>query len=207
MGAPSLIDHQSDTILDLLNGVAAWLYNHVEGGVITDGGTTQSSGAGVAPNVDVDTTIIVDAFVQGQPTELAAQTDGDSDAGDQVAWGATSGVEAYAAVCLSTGVAGGTPALEVVFGAVATTAAGAAKPTDDEIDTFLTHENWARVGTFLLTRTGDTSITFTEIDHTDRAATFRHAGDLSVTESDFASGGVTRVQPIVTDPPPSVSTP
>jgi hypothetical protein len=203
MGSPALIDAQADQILAQLNATAAWLNNHVTGGVLTNGGTTQASGAATAPNVDIDTSQIVDAVITGTPTELAAQVDADPTAGDQINWGATSGKEAIGAAVLSRGVADDTPAVEVVFGDVAAVG-DAVAPTDAEITSFLGHSNWSRIATFRLERTADTAITFDSIDHTVRASQYGFEGDLAVTESEFANGGVTRVFPIVQDPPPSV---
>lgn len=202
MGAPALMDAQADQILGLLNATAEWLYNHVTGGVVSDGGTTQGSGAATSPNVDIDVTQIVDAVIQGTATELAAATDADSDAGDQVTWGATSGVECRAWVLLSRGTDNDTPQIEVAFGAVAAVGS-AVLPTAAEASTTLGHSYWSPVATFRLERTGDTAITLDEIDHTARASVTSFAGDLATSESGFANGGITRVFPIVQDPPPT----
>lgn len=201
MGSPALMDAQASQILGQLNATASWLYNHVTGGVLSDGGTTQASGANTAPNVDIDTSQIIDAVITGTPTELAAQTDADSDAGDQVVWGATSGKEVYGAACLSRGVADDTPQVEVAFGAVADVG-DAVVPTDAEISALFGHDNWSRIATFRLERTGDTAITLDSIDHTARHHVTSYPGDLATTESGFASGGVSRVFPITQDPPP-----
>lgn len=201
MGSPALLAAQSTAALTLLNELAYWHRNHTRGGTISDGGTTQGSGAGTAPNVDIDTAEVRDAVIGGTQLELDAQTDVDSDAGDQVSWGATSGVEAVGLVCLSLGSGGSTPQFEIVFGDVASTSDGADAPSDDDIDDQLGHSNWVKHASFLLTRTGNTTITVTEIDHTVRPSV--DLDQLKTTEAEWANGDVTRVDPIVTDPPPT----
>lgn len=202
MGAPALMDAQADQILGLLNATAAWLYNHVTGGVVTDGGTAQLAGAATPPDVAIDVSQIVDAVIQGTPHELAATADADPDAGDQVVWNALSGVEARAWVLLSGGADNDTPAIEVVFGAVAPVGE-AVLPSADEASTWLGHSNWSPIATFRLERTADTAVTLDEIDHTARASVTSFAGDLATSESEFANGGFPRVFPIVQDPPPA----
>lgn len=202
MGSPALMDAQADRILPLLNALAAWHFNHAIGGVLSDGGTSQAAGANTSPDVDIDTTQIIDAVVTGDPTELAAQTDADPDAGDQVVWGATSGKEVYGVAVLSRGVDDDTPQVEVGFGVVADVGS-AVLPTAAEISAALGHDNWTPIASFRLERTADTAITFDSIDHTVRASVTAFAGDLSETESAFASGGASRVFPIVQDPPPA----
>lgn len=200
MGAPSLIAAQGSKILAQLNALADYQNNHVVGGIVSDGGTTQASGANTAPNIDLDCTQIVDAVVNGQPTELAAQTDMDSDAGAAIDFNATSGKSVIGAVLLHRGAANDTPAMDtIVMGAVADTADVVA-PTDAEITTALGHSNWVRVADVTFTRTGDTTITVA-VDHTVRPNLTAFTGDLATSEADYANAGVTRTQPIITDPP------
>lgn len=197
MGAPALIAAQSSRILDILNAAAAWHRDHVLGAVVTDGGTTQASGAGTAPNLDLDVSAHVDAVVDGTVVGLvAAAADIDADAGDTVNWGATSGVELTARVEL---LAGGT--YVIVPGAVAATGASV-RPTDAETLTAV-GEASVTVADVVFARTGDTTITVT-IDHTTRPSYPEIQGTLDTREIDFADQGATRVFPITTDPPPSV---
>lgn len=202
MGAPALMDAQADQILGQLNATAEWLFNHATGGILSDGGTTQAAGTNTSPDVDIDTTQIVDAVIQGTPTELAAQTDADPDAGDQVVWGATSGVEVFGVAVLSRGTGDDTPQIEVAFGAVAAVGEGEL-PSDEDIAAALGHPYWSPVASFRLERTAATTITFDQIDHTVRASVTQYPGILAVTESEFANGGVPREFPIVQDPPPT----
>ena len=201
MGAPSLIDAQGDRVLSLLNAVADWHHNHVISGVASDGGTTQASGANTAPNVDIDVGQIIDAVVEGTPIEVASATDVDSDAGDQIDFNAVSGVSVIGALTLHDD---GT--YIIVFGTVAATA-DVVSPTAAEVQAFFDANSVTtdsvRVADVNLERTGDTAITVT-IDHTSRPTVTEFPGDLAASESEFANGGVTRVYPIVTDPPPSV---
>lgn len=202
MGAPSLIDAQGSSILARLNALADWHQNHVHGGIVSDGGTTQGSGASTAPNIDLDCSQIVDAVVAGEPTELAAQTDMDSDAGTGVDFGATSGKAVVGTVALHRGSDNDTPAMDtIVMGAVADTGDQEA-PSDDDIDDALGHSNWVRVADVTFTRTGDTTITVA-VDHTVRPSVPQFTNDLATSESEYANEGVTRVFPITSSTPPS----
>lgn len=158
--APALIDAQAGRVLDALNGFISWINNHVIGGNVADGGTTQASGASGALNYDIDTTAIVDSAVSGvaHPQGLAAATDADSDAGSGLDWGATSGVSVVFAVLFSTGVANDTPAIEARYGTVAATGQEI-PPTDAEITASLGHSNWVRICNHTINRTADTTVT------------------------------------------------
>lgn len=184
MGTPSLIAGQAGQILARMNAFANWAANNCAGGIVSDGGTTQASGANGAFNFDCDVSAIYSATVAGTPGHsLAVQADADSDAGDDVAWGATSAVEVTYAVVLSTGSANDTPAIVAVHGDVATTAVGSDAPTDAEITTELGHSNWFRLATMLITRTADTTVTV-GVDNTVRPVA-DYVTDLAETESAF----------------------
>jgi len=190
MGAPAILDAQSDRVLQFLNLLAVAAANKAPGAVVTDGGTTQASGANTAPNLDLDVAAHHEAVVGGEVLEpVAAATDVDSDAGDKVVWGATSGKSVVAAVVLlddSTYV--------IVPGAVADTGEEAS-PTDDEIsaDVDVAGAEFVRVADVTFNRTADTTITVA-IDHTVRdgeVPTF--ANGFSTTELEFADTGSPRV--------------
>jgi len=185
MGAPSLLAGQSGLVLSLLNALAAWHYNHAEGGLVTDGGTTQPTGVSAAPNFDVDVSALV-GVCDGVACELVAQTDADSDAGDGVDFGATSGFSCIFAVVLETGTDNDTPAIKGIAGAVAADGSEVA-PTDAEIDTDLSHAHWVRLANVTLQRTGDTAVTVT-IDNTVRPSVTAYSGNLATTESAYQSG-------------------
>ena len=180
MGSPALMDAQSTRILEQLNALGQWYSNNVRGGLVTDGGTTQGSGASTAPNLDLDVSE-VDSRVDGIVTLKAASTDIDSDAGDTVDFGATSGKEVVCAVVLEQD---GTYSL--VPGAVADTGEGVA-PTDAEIDTAVepSTTTWIRVANVTFERTGDTAITVA-VDHGARpSAPVAFVGNLATTETEF----------------------
>ena len=183
MGAQSILAGQALSVLQMLNDFAAWHYSHVVGGIITDGGTTQGTGAGGALNFDADVSDI-DAAVNGVGHVLAAGADVDSDGGTQVTWTATSGQSAIGALVLETGSDNDTPARVVVFGAVATTGAEVTA-TDDEIDTAIGHSNWVRIGDFNVERTGDTAVAVI-FDHTTRPAVTLWQGNLAEDEDTYA---------------------
>lgn len=180
MGSPALMDAQASQILDQLNAVAAYHYNHVVAGAVADGGTTQSSGASTAPNFDLDVGEIIDATVNGTVLEVAAAADVDSDAGDDVDWTATSGKALIAAVVL---LQAGT--YVIVPGAVADTGEQVT-PTDAEItaDADVASSDWVRVADVTFTRTGDTAITV-GVDHTVRPSVSTFSGNLAETEAEF----------------------
>lgn len=171
MGAQSLLDAQAQSILELLDAVAIRHATYVIGGACADGGMSQGSGANVAPNIDVDVARIIDGSVNGIPFEIAAGTDIDADAGDQVVWGATSGKDASAYIIVQTGAANDTPAWVMVFGDVAATGLSE-YPSAADISTFITHDNWVIVAGAVYSRTADTTITVA-FDHTvgNRAVT------------------------------------
>lgn len=184
MGAPALIDAQAQTILDYINARMEADYNHfVESAAISDGGTTQGSGAATAPNFDADAPFTL-AVVNGQKHELAAAADIDSDAGDSIAWGATSGKSCILAVVFETGTGNDTPAWHAEAGAVADDGSEVA-PTDAEITAALGHANWLRHSDVTLSRTGDTTITFSaDATVRDGVAPNTYSG-VSTTESAF----------------------
>lgn len=174
MSLPSLLDAQAGQVLARLNAVTTYLATHVDGVFITDGGTTQASGAGTAPNIDLDNSAGL-AFVNGTAAQLDAAADFDSTAGSGVAWGATSGKAVVGAVVYDADAG----ALDVVLGTVAATADVEA-PDDDAIDTALGHESWVRVADVTFTRTGDTTITVA-VDHTVRPSVGDFAQPLAET--------------------------
>jgi hypothetical protein len=183
MGAPALIDAQAQTILDYVNARMEADYNQiVEGGIITDGGTTQGAGAGTAPNYDADASATI-AVINGQKHEKAATADIDSTAGAAVAWGATSGKALIATTVFESGSGNDTPAWNTVMGDVADTGDEVA-PTDAEITAALGHANWLRVSDSVLTRVADTSITLVP-DHTVRDGIVNTYSGVSTTESAF----------------------
>lgn len=164
MGAPALLDGQAGGVLERLNDVTEWVQTHVDGALITDGGTTQGSGAATALNFDADTSIATGA-VKGVPITLAAGTDIDSDAG--IAFGATSGKAVIYTVIAHTGATGLSAAALIAYpSAVANTGEGVAL-TKAEIAALLTHSNFAIVGDITVVRTADTAVTFA-VDYTRR---------------------------------------
>jgi len=156
---PAILDAQAERLIVRHNALFAYLACHAVGGIVADGGTTQGTGANGTFNFDVDTTAVTDSLIDGEVHVLAAQTDADSTGGAAVLWGATSGKSLVAAVVLSGGAANDTPAIESVMGAVATTGSQVA-PSDDDIDTALTHNNWTRLCDMTVNRTADTTVTF-----------------------------------------------
>lgn len=182
MGAPALLDAQADAVLERLNAAVDYIQNHVTGGVISDGGTTQGSGAGTALNFDVDTTVIA-GMVKGRPISQAAGTDVDSDAG--ISFGATSGKSVVYTLVSHTAADGVTAAAFVAIpGDVADTGEEVA-PTLDEIAEVLTHENFVIVGDITVNRTADTTVTMS-ISYLRRFADgSRYNTDLATTEAGF----------------------
>lgn len=196
MGAPALIDAQSTKVLQLLNAMIDSLNNVVaEGGHASDGGTTQASGANTAPNIDIDTTAIPVASVGGVGKTAAAGTDVDADAGDQLDWDATSGVEAVGDVVLTD-----TDTFVIVFGDVAPTGS-ALPPESSHFEAVLgAGVPYALASRITVVRTGDTTITVA----VDDTARLQYAGvfnPLAETEPEFANSGFPREFPITTDPP------
>lgn len=194
MGSPSLLDAQATSVLSRMNAVLRAAQNHIEqGGVVTDGGTTQASGANTAPNLDLDVDLLI-AQVKGKPHFLAAAADVDSDAGDTVVWGATSGKASKAAVVLETGAANDTPAYLILPGTVADTADSVVL-TEDEISALVAHDNWILLADATFTRTGDTTITVA-LSYARRGGVRGRVADsgsfdvdLAVTEADFRNYG------------------
>lgn len=182
MGSPALMDAQSASILALLASLAAWQNNHVTGGIVSDGGTTQATGVNGTLNFDVDVTQIVDAAIGGLPREKAASTDIDPTAGDAVLWGATSGKAVVFAVILDGGAANDGETWDARPGSVAATGSQVA-PTDAEISALLGHDNWVRVADVTITRTADTTVTVA-VDHTVRNR-ISGAASLAQTEAEF----------------------
>jgi hypothetical protein len=194
MGGPAILDAQSDRVLEFLNLLAIAAANKAPGAVISDGGTTQASGANTAPNIDIDVTEHHEAVVGGTVLEpVSADSDCDSDAGDKIVWGATSGKSVICAVVLLAD-----SSYVIVPGAVAATGSQVA-PTDDEIsaDADVADADFVRVANVTFNRTADTTITVTAIDHTVRdgeVPTF--ANGFSTTEAQFADTGAARVTSI-----------
>lgn len=190
MGSPTLLDNQATGVLQRANSLTSQAQNHVEqGAVITDGGTTQGSGANTAPNLDLDADQTF-AQVAGSMAFLAAATDIDSDAGDTVVWGALLGKTVIFAVVLETGVDNDTPAWKAIPGAVADDGSEVA-PTAAEIGTAVGHANWIMAGDVNLQRTGDTALTLT-VDYARRGGIKGKTGTgsaysstLAVTEDEF----------------------
>lgn len=185
MGSPALMDAQSTSILALLASLAAWQNTHVIGGAITDGGTTQATGASGALNFDVDVSQIIDCTIGGQPREKIASTDVDATAGASVVWGATSGKAVVFAVVIDGGSANDQEVYDAIPGAVANTGSQVA-PTDAEITAALGHSNWVRVGDVTITRTGDLTVTVA-VDHTVRPR-IQGVATLAETEAAFRAG-------------------
>jgi hypothetical protein len=190
MGAPAILDAQSDRVLSFLNSLAVAGANKAPGAIVSDGGTTQATGANTAPNLDLDVTAHHEAVVGGSVLNpVSAATDVDSNAGDDVVWGATSGKTLLAAVVLlanSTYV--------VIPGAVANTGAQVA-PTDDEIsaDVDVDGVAFVRIADVAFSRTGDTSITVA-VDHTVRDGEVGTFGNgFATTEAEFSDTGAARV--------------
>ena len=182
---PSLLDAQAERLIPRNNAALTWLTCHAIGGLVSDGGTTQATGALGALNFDIDTTAIPEALVDRKVHALAAAVDADATAGAAVAWGATSGKEVKAAVVLTTGAANDTPAIEVVIGAVGDSDAGV-EPTVDDIDTALGPDNWAPLCMVTIERTGDLTVAFTA-DNAWRYGDLRgeYRRDLANSEADF----------------------
>lgn len=197
MGAPSLLDAQGRKILSLLNSLIALANSHVVGGIASDGGTTQASGAATAPNIDVDLSQFVDAAVAGTPVEFAGGADVDPDAGDQIAWGATSGKSVIGDLVVKND---GT--VQIVFGDVADTGEEEPPATSHFTAILGAGVPWTLIARLTVERTGDTTITIA-FDHTKRASLAGAFQALSETEADFANSGFTRQFPITTDPPPA----
>lgn len=183
---PSLLDAQAGVLGTRHNALFAWLTCHAIGGLVSDGGTSQSTGTNGALNFDIDTTAIPEALVDGEVHALAAQTDADSDAGATVQWGATSGKAVVFAVVLSTGSGNDTPAIVAIPGTVATTGSQEA-PSEDDIDTSLGHDNWTRISDVTITRTGDTTVTLAADNAARYPAAIRggHRKQLAESEADF----------------------
>lgn len=190
---PSLLDAQADPLICRHNALFAYLACHAIGGLVSDGGTTQATGAGGALNFDIDTTAIPEALIDGEVHALAAQVDADAAAGAAVAWGATSGKSVVAAVVLTAGSANDTPAIETVFGDVAATGEQTA-PSDDDIDEALGHDNWTRLSDVTITRTGDLTVTFAA-DNAARYPTLLRGGHrraLAESEAEFRETSATQ---------------
>lgn len=185
MGNPALLDAQSARLIARHNSMMLMLSALVIGGIVSDGGTTQASGSTGTLNFDIDTTAIPQALIDGQVHALTAQTDADATAGNAVTWGATSGKAVVAAVVLTAGSANDTPAIETVFGSVATTGSQVA-PTDDEIDVALGHNNWLRLADVTITRTADTTVTFAANNNVRFPVGVRGAWRSSLAETEAA---------------------
>ena len=169
MGAPALIDAQGPQLLQRVNDLTALWATYVRGGAITDGGTTQASGANATFNLDLDVAVTEGAIDNVPFGPKGAGTDIDAEGGTGFLWGATSGRDVTCAVVLHTGDDGTTaPAFDTVLGAVAATGASVA-PTEAEIDEALGHSHWVLVGMVVFSRTADTTVTVTP-DYTYRAS-------------------------------------
>ena len=155
---PSNIADQAGRFMSLLNDLVYDRQHFVVGGAISDGGTTQGSGAGTALNFDVDVAELDGYSVSGvERVALAAAADVDNDAG--IAFGATSGVSVDYAVVVQTGAANDTaPAYFALAGTPATTGQQV-PPTRDEIAAALGHSNFSIVGDVTVNRTADTTVT------------------------------------------------
>lgn len=169
MGAQALLEAQALAVLERVNDAIEWSRNHVTGGVVSDGGTTQATGANGALNFDADVAQL-EGMCGGVPFLKAAATDIDSDSGDDVVWGATSGKDVSFSVVVHTGSTGSDAAAYVALhGDVADTGESDV-PTKDEIDTALGHENWNLVADVVISRTGDTAVTFGSPSYARRSA-------------------------------------
>ena len=173
MGAPSLLDAQAKQVLDRLNAMTIAGASGVDGSWVTDGGTSQPTGAASTPVLDLDVSagyVVID----GIGYDIAAAADVDSDGGAQVAFTAVSGESAEGVLCAFDNA--GALGWQAVFGAVATTGSEAA-PTVAEIDTAIGDDDWVVVCGVNLERTGDTAITVV-LDHSKRVSgAYRSAGE------------------------------
>ena len=184
MGAPSLLDAQAQQAIERLNAITERGYKGLAGALISDGGTTQATGANGTLNFDADASLLAQGDIAGVPHTLVAATDVDSDAGDSVAWGALTGKSVIFAVVLSSGADNDTPVYIGVPGAVADDGEEVA-PDSDAIDTAVGDSNWALAAHMTVQRTGDTAVTVT-VDNSARSMV-NFAAALSETEREFQS--------------------
>jgi len=162
MGAQAVLENQAQQALDFLEAARSWFATHVIGGAVTDGDSTQASGANGALNFDADVGVVAEITVNGEfYGPLAAATDVDSDAGATVLWGATSGVSVVFSLVLDAD--DGSPGYVALPGVVAATGSEVAL-TDDEITEELGHALWVRVSDITIDRTADTTLAFTAND-------------------------------------------
>jgi hypothetical protein len=174
MGAPALLDAQAGQVLARLNAAIEFLRNHVSGGIVTDGGTTQASGAGTALNFDVDVAAL-SGVAGGVPFVEAAATDVDSDAG--ISFGATSGKSVVYRLVTDGATYTAVP------GDVADTG-DEEPPADADVTTAVGTAQWAIVADVTVDRTADTSVTVT-VDHSVRGNLASYLTDLATTEADY----------------------
>jgi len=183
MGSPSLLAAQSEPLLKRHNASALMIAALCIGAAVTDGGSTQASGASGVLNFDIDTTAIPLAFVSNDMHTLAAQTDADSDAGAGLVWGATSGKEVKFMVVLETGTANDTPAIFAKFGEVADSGTSIA-PTIEEMKTALGHDNVSVLSIVTIERTADTTLSFSAWDGARIAPAIANAATVSLAETE-----------------------
>jgi len=168
MSTPSLIHGQAAQVLDLMNAVLSAARTFAVGAAVTDGGTTQASGASGALNFDVDVSAIDDLTVNGAPfpAGVGAAVDAVATGGDGLVWGGTSDLSVVIALVLSTGVDNDTPAYTSVQGSPARTGDQDA-PSDSAVAEALGHGNFLRICDVTVNRTGDTTVTLS-FDHSVR---------------------------------------
>ena len=65
MGAPAVLDLYAQQAIALINDLGDYADKHVSGAVVTDGDSTQASGANATLNFDADVTRIVDLVIDG----------------------------------------------------------------------------------------------------------------------------------------------
>lgn len=160
MTTPSILANQAAQVADRINEANDFLSDFLIGGFVSDGGTTQSTGAAGALNFDADATAIAGLNVNGVWHDaIAAATDLDADAATGVSFGATSGKSIVFAVVVTTGAANATtPAWVAIPGTVADTGFQV-PPTDAEVTEALAHANWVRAANMTVNRTGDLTVT------------------------------------------------
>ena len=185
MGAPAVLDLYAQQAIALINDLGDYADKHVSGAVVTDGDSTQASGANATLNFDADVTRIVDLVIDGVPKEMAVGVDIDADAGTPIAWGATSGKAVVFAIVIDGGAANDGAAWVAAPGDVAATAA-VESPTDAVVEDAIGHSHWIRVADVTIVRTGDTTLTFTA-DHTVRPVVPKWRGNIPESESALRS--------------------
>lgn len=196
MGGPaSLLDAQASTILTFVAAATILANTNISGAATTDSGSSQATGANTPPTLAIDVAATLDAKVDGQPIEVAAQAGLNVIEGDPLAWGAIDGKSAIVAVAITAdGVA------HLVAGAPADTGSEVA-PTDAEIEEVLGGK-FVRSAELNIERTADTAITVT-IAHAGVRPTMPKLAPIALNNTEFTQGGFERVFPITPSAPPA----